>query len=605
MDLQFPILTPSTPTPRYKSPARRNESPDRRSRSPFIKRTDSFLSLKSWRSSAASPEHSPTRNTPVDFGWRGRSPAADQSPACRSVNSSPIRYSPRKTAVTPAQSPTRKGNPFADNNWRLGTNTTNDAIKTPSPLSPVAALEPEQDPRRLITQEPEKPTLALKSGSTTTPTVSSPILHKSSSTSALVESGTERTTDLNHPEYDFSRRRSAPAVVLPRTQSPRKYDGIANLLRNGTLSGRVDCSNWPQFKAAEEAKQKRIAEKLQPTKSAQPTTEPVTTVCLITRASKHNFAMDSPNNNADVAKPQASVTPKPKKKNIDNQASHQKSRKPARTPADNTVTPLKQQQYYAGPAFQNSPAASSLPIPKFFLQQEAAKVSSGESSPTAKAKSPALNTVTKSMGSLDLLFDADRKEKATKQQTPKKPAQQNTAEPAPQPTQLDERQRQNQQLKQLLHGKPSTPPPSRPHEHHYPDRLQSAPPHLQGHMSAPPMAQASHYVEQQPDNYYYGNRHLSSMFEAARQGSQSNPPAAIADRELSTGYRPSSSYQDQRTRNQYPQYSPNPTKTAPYQQYPPLAQAPTNNMPEYSQQAVDAMTTTEKEVALRKLLGLK
>ena len=95
------------------------------------------------------------------------------------------------------------------------------------------------------------------------------------------------------------------------------------------------------------------------------------------------------------------------------------------------ATPVKVQQRYAGPTFHSSPAASSLPMPKFFTQStmKTAKpveptptVSDEESSSQDGGDSLTLKSSLKVLGNpdvrvgspLDIFFNADRQEKAGK-----------------------------------------------------------------------------------------------------------------------------------------------------------------------------------------------
>lgn len=106
---------------------------------------------------------------------------------------------------------------------------------------------------------------------------------------------------------------------------------------------------------------------------------------------------------------------------------------PVSTPRTQSLTPGRMNQIpakaYAGPTFHASPAASSLPIPKFFsrsvpnvdktislkamMQQEASQTASeSEDSPPQENKQPARDHRTREESPLDIFFQADREAKA-------------------------------------------------------------------------------------------------------------------------------------------------------------------------------------------------
>lgn len=239
------------------------------------------------------------------------------------------------------------------------------------------------------------------------------------------------------------------------------------------------------------------------------------------------------------------------------------------------ATPSKEQAY-AGPTFQASPAASALPMPKFFSKSvpNAAKHSGSldariagqktpeqESSPEPDVVSPQPPSRNAQQSPLDLFFNAQKAEnqrKASMQSPemktrqappatePRNPFQQtgksiflreldgdSDAMPSPKtvPPDNHDRDAYNQNLKDLLfntnnaqlHPNATTPPQGQRSTSHFqsPEQQFYTPPPTQRSASGPSTPTPS--AEQQ--NLYslhYGNRNLSPLFKAARGDT---PPA--------------------------------------------------------------------------------
>lgn len=252
-----------------------------------------------------------------------------------------------------------------------------------------------------------------------------------------------------------------------------------------------------------------------------------------------------------------------------NTARSQRTRPAHDSPAPSLATPAKSMAY-ASAAFHQSPAASSLPIPKFLsksmpsavpedglqarLDNEASKQSSTSPSPPAQ---PSPDLLAREKSPLDMFFQADREEKAKKQTTShsatvhdspfmpnrtptggnkdmfmmeldnsESPAVSRSARPklAPSmasapgniPTQLhqDTTTAATQSLKDFL---------KLPTQQQQPSPVQPSPNQLHNpFITKTPQQQQSRPSD--PNNsLHYGNRNLSPLFHAARSPNASSP----------------------------------------------------------------------------------
>lgn len=279
---------------------------------------------------------------------------------------------------------------------------------------------------------------------------------------------------------------------------------------------------------------------------------------------------------------------------------HQRNR-PTSTAGNPTVSVTPSKPAYAGSTFQASPAPASLPMPKFFsksvpsanadngLQSRMEKEARGSERPDVDTNNlKPVDSGERGNSPLDLFFRADREEKARKQSgstlnlvstpsrsdTPKQPkdlfmmemedpespvakrAQKAGSTPhgyGPMPQQDDDqRAAYTKSLKDLLkvggdaspqHGTPpSQQSPADQHEHASP----------QLHRQSPVTTPQNNHYQQYANDFHYGNRNLSPLFQAARNDSPSRPsPLRQTSQPSPTTY--SNGYNNFATEYQQPQ----------------------------------------------------
>ncbi|GAB7343786.1 hypothetical protein MBLNU457_1759t1 [Dothideomycetes sp. NU457] len=248
---------------------------------------------------------------------------------------------------------------------------------------------------------------------------------------------------------------------------------------------------------------------------------------------------------------------------------HQRNR-PISTAGNPTVSVTPSKPAYAGSTFQASPAPASLPMPKFFSKsvpsanadgglqsrmEKEARTSEGRDADTNTLK-PA-NSGDRGNSPLDLFFRADREEKARKQSgstlnlvsapsrsdTPKQPKDlfmmemEDPESPVAHKAQKvgstpyghggtsqhddDQRAAYTKSLKDLLKvGGDASPQRGTPPSQQSPVDHQASP---QLHRQSPVTTPQNNHYQQYTNDFHYGNRNLSPLFQAARNDSPSRP----------------------------------------------------------------------------------
>ena len=355
---------------------------------------------------------------------------------------------------------------------------------------------------------------------------------------------------------------------------------------------------------------------------------------------------------------------------------HQRNR-PISTAGNPTVSVTPSKPAYAGSTFQASPAPASLPMPKFFsksfpssnpdggLQARMEKEAQIPERPDSgnNALKP-VNSGDRANSPLDMFFRADREEKARKQSTstlnvvstpsrsgtPKQPKDifmmemEDSESPAAKRAQKtgstpygpagtpqqddDQRAAYTKSLKDLLKvvgdesPQRATPPSQQSPVNH------NASPSL--NRQSPVTTPQNNHYQQYSNDFHYGNRNLSPLFQAARndspsrpsplrQTSQPSPSTYIGHNNFAPNYQQPQSTSPFQTRNfqpSQPQY-PQPQQSNQNQYYPQQSSSPSHNpqhgayyhgqaqQPSYQQQQQPQPADVKSmEDSLRKMLKL-